>query len=257
MKEDERRRTAYFEWINVNNIKSVRKADEKKVVFAATFIGLPIKSVFTETDPWKVRLICSEIVLKRDSFEQGFFSDYLAVVRFLTTYAEFLSVSNIETSSPVPKSKPESKRNKKPEKKTGEQEKLKDSLTVAYYLSRVNSNALKKLGYSSWSLAFKKLGELLGQKPATIKNMRDEFDPYFENGRAGWYQKPLSTSRKEVFDLYAAISDSELEAIVLDILNNQSGGKFPAAKTSQNQREHQRIVIKSDTMKEVKSRKGK
>lgn len=88
------------------------------------------------------------------------------------------------------------------------------SLTIAYYLSRCNMSAVRKLGYSSFREAFNDLSLLLQEKPATIKNKRDEFDPYFDNGRAGWYQRPMSPSRRIIFEKYKDISDDELEEIV-------------------------------------------
>lgn len=64
-----------------------------------------------------------------------------------------------------------------------------------------DKNALKELGYDKFTAAFEELGKKLQQKPSTVKNMRDEFDPYFDNGRKGWYQKPLSGSHKEIFEI--------------------------------------------------------
>ena len=71
-------------------------------------------------------------------------------------------------------------------------DKKRKGLILAYYLSRCNEQAVKALGYKSFVEAFKGLGNLINENPNNIKNMRDEFDPYFENGRQGWYQRPLS-----------------------------------------------------------------
>lgn len=92
------------------------------------------------------------------------------------------------------------------------------SLTIAYYLSRCNTRAVKNLGYSTFREAFDDLSILLQEKPATIKNKRDEFDPYFDNGRAGWYQRPMSPSRRRIFEKYKDISDEDLEEIVFNYI---------------------------------------
>lgn len=69
--------------------------------------------------------------------------------------------------------------------------------------------AVSELGYSSFSNAFNEIGEALCEKPSNIKNMRDEFDPYFNNPRAGWYQRGLRASRREVFELLKDYSDDD------------------------------------------------
>ena len=43
------------------------------------------------------------------------------------------------------------------------------------------------LGYKSFTEAFYKIDNILNENPNNIKNMRDEFNPYFDNGRRGWY----------------------------------------------------------------------
>lgn len=97
-------------------------------------------------------------------------------------------------------------------------------LVVSYYLSRCNEKALKALGYKNFSEAFKGIGDLLNENPNNIRNMRDEFDPYFDNGRRGWYQRGLRASRQKVFDDLASVSDAELEKRVKKLLGIAKGG---------------------------------
>lgn len=99
-----------------------------------------------------------------------------------------------------------------------EEDKRKKSLIVSYYLSRCDMNAVQSLGYKGFTEAFNKIGDILDENPNNLKNMRDEFDPYFENKRRGWYQRPLGKSRQEVFTELASYSDKELEKLVKDIL---------------------------------------
>lgn len=60
-------------------------------------------------------------------------------------------------------------------------------LIAPYYLSGYSLNAVKALRYSGWNKAFKELGELLYITRNSIIDMRDKFDPYFNNHRVGWY----------------------------------------------------------------------
>lgn len=100
-------------------------------------------------------------------------------------------------------------------------------LIVSYYLSRCDMKAVKSLGYKNFTEAFQKIGDILNENPNNIKNMRDEFDPYFDNGRKGWYQRELRASRQEVFDEMAQYTDEQLANLVREILRMKiSGGNM-------------------------------
>jgi hypothetical protein len=94
------------------------------------------------------------------------------------------------------------------------------ALIISYFLSKYDRRALQLLGYSSFTEAFKVIGEILGVKANTIKNMREHFDPLHPNGRVGWYQRELPPSRLEVLEKYGHLSEEALTSIVLNILNN-------------------------------------
>jgi hypothetical protein len=93
------------------------------------------------------------------------------------------------------------------------------ALIVAYFLSKYNEIALENLGYSNFTAAFEDIGFKLRVKPNTIKNMRDEFDPFHPNNRRGWYQRELRPSRLEVLEKYEELSESALLGIVEDVLS--------------------------------------
>lgn len=99
------------------------------------------------------------------------------------------------------------------------QDNKSDVIIVAYYLSRCNFEALKELGFASFTIAFDEIARLMEVKPAYVKNVRDQFDPYFDNGRAGWYQRPLSVSRKKVMDEYEDYTDEKVGRIVKKLLD--------------------------------------
>lgn len=97
-------------------------------------------------------------------------------------------------------------------------------LIVSYYLSRCDMKAVHALEYKNFTEAFQKIGDILNENPNNIKNMRDEFDPYFDNGRRGWYQRELRASRQEVFDEMAHYTDEQVENLVKEILHMANGG---------------------------------
>lgn len=105
------------------------------------------------------------------------------------------------------------------------EEKNKLALIIAFYFSKFDRVAVENLGYKSFSEAFKVIGEILAVKPASIKQMREQFDPYHENTRVGWYQRPLSSSRRDVMNQYGGFSEAALRAIVLDILKTVRSGE--------------------------------
>lgn len=94
-------------------------------------------------------------------------------------------------------------------------------LIIAYYLSRFSDPGCNAIGYKNFAQASKGVGKILGIKTNTIKNMRDEFDPYHENKRAGWYQRDLRESRKKVLQSFQDQDEPTLRQLVLEILNNK------------------------------------
>ncbi|MBO8138237.1 MAG: DUF3883 domain-containing protein [Desulfotomaculum sp.] len=94
------------------------------------------------------------------------------------------------------------------------------ALIIAFYLSKYDKKALHNLGFKTFSHAFNTIGNRLGVKPSTLKNMRDEFDPLYNNTRVGWYQRELRPSRQQVLKIYDHLSEDALTLIVKDILEH-------------------------------------
>lgn len=94
------------------------------------------------------------------------------------------------------------------------------ALIVAYFLSRKDRDGYKSLGFSSFNEATKETGRLLGVKVNTVKNMRDEFDPYHDNSRVGWLRE-LRGSRMNVLKAFQETDDGTLLEIVKGILFDQ------------------------------------
>lgn len=92
------------------------------------------------------------------------------------------------------------------------------ALVFAYYLSKFDLLALSELGFKTWNEAYEYSSSIWDIKSATIKNMRDEFDPIMDNPRAGWYQKPMSRSRVLIHEQYADIPLDSFTLIIKNIL---------------------------------------
>ena len=82
------------------------------------------------------------------------------------------------------------------------------SVLAGLYLSKFDSMGVEFLGFSSFIEAFNTIGLALSTKPASIKNYRDEFDPYFPNARQGWSKRQMQDDRRR---LYEAFKDFPLE----------------------------------------------
>lgn len=107
------------------------------------------------------------------------------------------------------------------------------ALIVSYFLSRLDKKGHALLGYKSFNEAANKIGSILDVKPNTIKNMRDEFDPYHQNNRVGW-KKELRGSRLKIMNAFQETDDETLLEIVREILNNKDFQKSDEHEDIQN-----------------------
>ena len=98
----------------------------------------------------------------------------------------------------------------------------KRALVVAYYLSRFDKKGFQALGFQTWNDAYLGISLKLGVPSATIKHMRDSFDPYCSPVRKGWYQRPVLRSRVQVMEAYADLSGDTLYEIAWDILQSNA-----------------------------------
>ena len=224
--------TLFEQWLLKKYEVTYSSSNETELRRELEAIGIHIDSLFSLHNSHEIRIYASELVVKRPLCTAPDFSSFKSCVELLLLYAEYIDNPK-QDQTYISYGK----------------DKTRDSLTVAYYLSRFNKEALASLGYQTFSEAFNDLGKILGQKPSTIKNMRDEFDPYFENGRVGWYQKGLSASRRKVFDEFQNKSDREIGSIVDLILKTYSEPKPNGILP------HKTIKLSGENMKEIKSKR--
>ncbi len=91
-------------------------------------------------------------------------------------------------------------------------------LYVSYYLAKYNNEALEHLGYKNWNIAFSDISRKLDVNINSVKNWRDEFDPLFDH-RAGWYQRPMITSRVTIAEALKNLTEHQIRGIVKDIIS--------------------------------------
>jgi len=94
-----------------------------------------------------------------------------------------------------------------------------EALVVAYAMSRLDKAFLKYFRMPTWQAAFLAVGSKLDVSSASIKNLRDEFDPVHSNPRKGWHKRPLRPNRQRVLGEFCDTSDQALFEIVERILH--------------------------------------
>lgn len=78
---------------------------------------------------------------------------------------------------------------------------------------------------------------LTGIKANTIRQWTDSFDPYFDNGRRGFYQRNLETSNKNLWEIYKEYKDfslSELQNKVSEIYKKLDKNSYFLCKGGKN-----------------------
>ncbi|VGO17413.1 hypothetical protein PDESU_06009 [Pontiella desulfatans] len=90
------------------------------------------------------------------------------------------------------------------------------SILAGLYLSKFDTKGLSALGFSSFKEAYNALGFAIGTKPASLKNYRDELDPYFPNERQGWHKRQLRDHCRAILEQFR---DADLESLKHMICN--------------------------------------
>jgi hypothetical protein len=94
------------------------------------------------------------------------------------------------------------------------------ALIVAYFLSKFDVGAIRRLNFGNTTETFNNVGQKLSVKRNTVKNMRDEFDSIHDNPRQGWYQRPLRPSRLKVVEKFKYLTEDELYKIIIEIIDS-------------------------------------
>ena len=232
---DNKRKKTFISWCGDYLKESEPFVDDAVAVEIIKNYGFDGTSLYSESNAFKLRKILSKVVVDPPN-NVTVENEYLSAVGLLVKYILYLEYVQ--------------KNVRKKNKNDEDYKKTMDSLSVAYYLSRGDKIALSELKYKNFTQAFSDLAELLGQKVSTLKNMRDEFDPYFDNGRVGWYQRELKGTRKEVFDKYKDVTMEQLTKEIKNLIES-----YKSKNGNENFSSHKKIKIGSSKMKEIKSKK--
>lgn len=100
------------------------------------------------------------------------------------------------------------------------------AMIAAFYLSKFGEEGIARLGFRTYKQAFEEIGRALHVNPNSVKNWRDEFDPYYDTGRKGWYQRKIRPSRQAVMTAFDDLSEGALRAVVLDIIRPEARPKI-------------------------------
>lgn len=94
------------------------------------------------------------------------------------------------------------------------------ALVVGYAMSRLDKLYLRAFNHRTWRSALDEASQNLGVPSASIKNLRDEFDPLHANQRRGWHRRPLRKSRQRVLAELCEVSDIALIELVVRIFQH-------------------------------------
>lgn len=79
-------------------------------------------------------------------------------------------------------------------------------ILTGLFLSKFDVHGLKVLGFAGFSEAYNAIALSLKASPASLKNYRDEFDPFFPNKRKGWHKRPIRQYCKDLMEEYGSLS---------------------------------------------------
>ncbi|MGB0063565.1 MAG: DUF3883 domain-containing protein [Terracidiphilus sp.] len=87
-------------------------------------------------------------------------------------------------------------------------------ILTGIYLSKFGPLGLKRLGFRTFAEAYNVVGYALGSRPSSIKNYRDEFDPFFPNARKGWHKREIRAYCRKVLDEYQDLDFDSFSGLV-------------------------------------------
>ena len=94
----------------------------------------------------------------------------------------------------------------------------KKSVLAGLYLSKFDFDGLKYLGFNSFAEAFNAIGLAMEVAPMSIKNYRDEFDPFFPNNRKGWHKREIRKYCQDIYDNFSQLDLINFSTLLKDII---------------------------------------
>lgn len=90
---------------------------------------------------------------------------------------------------------------------------------IAFYLSEYDILAVKELGFSNRSEAFKAISILMGRDNNYLKLRRDEFDVLTNSTRNGWKNRPVAPDVQKMYEELISLPFEEITKKVKGILD--------------------------------------
>lgn len=91
---------------------------------------------------------------------------------------------------------------------------------IAYYLSKFNKDAIRTLGYDTFSSAFEDLSIKFGKTNSYMKLRRDEFDVLTGSPRKGWHKRSPAPGVMLMHNGLKNYTFEELTFVVQNLLND-------------------------------------
>jgi hypothetical protein len=96
---------------------------------------------------------------------------------------------------------------------------------LGYGLSKFNKQFMKQFGFSTKTAFYNSLVKKgIASTSSTIKNRQDLFDPFFDNGRKGWWQKGEAYIHRKIF-IDSLFGDLDAKSFA-EVVKLYIGGKF-------------------------------
>ena len=135
---------------------------------------------------------------------------------------------------------------------------------ISYYLSKFDKDAIKTLGYDSFSSAFNELSIKFGKNNNYMKLRRDEFDALVSTTRQGWNKRNPSPSVVLIHNELKNYSFEELTNIVKDLItceDNEPRKIIISAEdkkiiTASSESDYENIINATDQDAAIKKRLG-
>lgn len=106
---------------------------------------------------------------------------------------------------------------------------------LGYGLAKFNMHFVRKFGFKTKSSFYDHIVNLnIAQTSGVVKNRQDIFDPFFDNGRKGWWQRgDAYLHRKILIDsLFGSLDVEQYVGVVRLYIENKLGNKKGAASFS-------------------------
>jgi len=90
----------------------------------------------------------------------------------------------------------------------------KKLMLAGLFLSKFGDEGIRTLGFRTWTEAYNSLAFAIGGKPTSVKMYRQEYDPYFPNGRQGWHGREIRPTRLTLMEEFGALGIEEFSQLV-------------------------------------------